>query len=256
LHLAKLGADVVFHGRRADLLEQAVAAAGGGHAVVADLENPDACAKLVETAVEYLGQIDLIVHAASMSNLAVINDLDGEAWAGVYAINVIAPALVVRAAIPYLSSGAICAFLSSESVGQPYHGLIPYISSKAALEEMIRGLRLEHPEFRFTCVRVGQTTPTDITRSYDLALAAELFPKWIAHGRITAQTMDVVEVGSIIASSLNEVLGTPTVEMQDLVLRPPGGILSSDAAAAVANIAALQESAEPHAPEDSPAAKP
>ena len=43
----------------------------------------------------------------------------------------------------------------------PYHGLIPYGSSKAALEEVVRGLRLEHPELRFGCIRVGQTMPTD-----------------------------------------------------------------------------------------------
>jgi NAD(P)-dependent dehydrogenase (short-subunit alcohol dehydrogenase family) len=242
LRLAEGGADVVFHGRRADLLDEAVATAGSGLAVAAELDDPDACSALVEESVQYLGGLDLLVHAAGVTRLGLITDQTGDGWASIFATNLIAPALVARAALPHLSPAAICAFLSSESVGQPYHGLIPYGSSKAALEELIRGLRVEHPSFRFSCIRVGQTAPTDVSRSFDLDLAGELFPKWMEYGRIRANTMDVVEVGRFIADSLTNALRTPSIEMEDLVLRPPGGPISTSPSAVVDRIADLQGS--------------
>jgi NAD(P)-dependent dehydrogenase (short-subunit alcohol dehydrogenase family) len=223
LRFAQLGADVAFHGRRLDRLEDAVKAAGGGCAVVADVADPSGCESLVAEAVDHLGGIDLLVHAASASRLSLARDTTAEEWARVYATNVIAPALVVRAALPHFGPSAISALISSESVGAPYHGLVPYGSSKAALEEVVRGLRLEHPELRFSCIRVGQTMPTDFARDFEPELAGELFPKWVAIGRIPAQGMDVVEVGRAIADSLAIAVTTPTVEFQDMVLRAPGG---------------------------------
>jgi NAD(P)-dependent dehydrogenase (short-subunit alcohol dehydrogenase family) len=245
LHLAKVGAEVVFHGRRVDLLEEAVAAAGGGLAVAADLTDPDACSDLVERSVEYLGRLDLVVHAAGITPLGLISDVSGDDWASTFATNIIAPALIARAALPHLTPAAICAFLSSESVGSPYHGLVPYVASKAALEELVRGLRIEHPGLRFSCIRVGQTAPTDISRGFDLAIAGELFSLWIQHGRISATTMDVVEVGRFIANTLAAAFDAPSIEMQDLVLRPPGAPISDGSDSVVERVAGLQESSAP-----------
>jgi NAD(P)-dependent dehydrogenase (short-subunit alcohol dehydrogenase family) len=228
MSLSSLGATVAFHGRRADRLDEAVALSGSGFGLVADISEPAGCESVVAGAVERLGGLDLIVHAASSSRLGLLRDIDADEWARVYATNVIAPALVVRAALPHLSEGAVVAVLSSESVGLPYHGLLPYGSSKAALEEVIRGLRLEHPEYRFACIRVGQTIPTDFARDFDPVLAGELLPKWQAIGRMPAKAMEVNELGGLIASILAGTLGAPSVELQDLILRPQGGILLED----------------------------
>lgn len=229
LRLAARGADVAFHGRRRERLEEAVARAGGGCcAVVADVGDAAGCEALVRDAVAHLGGLDLVVVAASSSRLGLVRDLDAAEWASVFATNVIAPALVVRAALAHLAEGAIAAFVSSESVGAPYHGLIPYGASKAALEEVVRGLRIEHPEFRFACIRVGQTMPTEFGRDFSPELAGELLPKWIALGRMPAQAMDVEEVGRAIADSLATALGAPTVELQDMVLRATGGMFTGD----------------------------
>jgi NAD(P)-dependent dehydrogenase (short-subunit alcohol dehydrogenase family) len=241
LVLAALGAQVAFHGRRRDKLEEAVKRAGSGFAVVADLCDPEGCESLVAEAADRLGGIDIIVHAASLSGLGLVRDTPASEWARVYAANVIGPAMVVRAALPRLSPHAVAAFLSSESVGAPYHGLVPYNSSKAALEEVVRGLRLEHPEHRFACIRVGQTTPTDFARDFSPELAGELLPKWIAIGRIPAQSMDVEEVGRAIAYSLAVAVTTPTVEFQDMVLRAPGGPFLGDASGMVEQVEATQK---------------
>jgi NAD(P)-dependent dehydrogenase (short-subunit alcohol dehydrogenase family) len=241
LRLAANGAQVAFHGRRKDMLDSAVAEAGGGWAVAGDISTPDACAAVVAEAVAHLGGLDLTVHAASSSRISLVNETDGAEWAKVYATNVIAPALVARAAFAHLSENGICSFISSESVGMPYHGLVPYGSSKAALEEVIRGMRLEHPEFRFCCIRVGQTTPTDFARDFDLEQAAALIPKWMAIGRMPAQSMDATELGHAIADTLSIALNSPSIDVQDMIIRAPGGPLMADATALLQSIEAVQD---------------
>jgi len=242
LRLAAGGVEVAFHGRRRDRLDEAVAEAGGGVTVVAELESAEACASAVAEAVAHLGHIDLLVYAASASRLSLVQDTSAAEWTKVFTTNVIAPALVARAAIPHLTPGGISAFISSESVGMPYHGLIPYGSSKAALEEVVRGLRLEHPELRFSCIRVGQTGPTDFARDFDPALAGELLPKWIAIGRMPANAMDVTELGCAIADTITVNLAAPSIEMQDLVIRAPGGPFMGPASSILEDLDASRES--------------
>lgn len=241
LRFAALGAEVVFHGRRLDRLEDAVERSGGGYAVVADVCDPPQCDVLVAEAVANLGGLDALVFAASASRLSLVQDTDAEEWARVFASNVIAPALVARAALPHLSPGAVCAFISSESVGAPYHGLIPYGASKAALEEVVRGLRIEHPEHRFACIRVGQTLPTEFARDFSPELAGELLPKWIALGRMPARAMDAAELGRAIADSVAIALASPTIELQDMVVRAPGGHFTGDVSSLVADVDAQHE---------------
>ena len=228
LHLAGLGAVVVFHGRRVDRLDEAVAAAGSGYAIVADVGDADSCEAMVEEAAAKLGGLDLVVYAASASRLGLARDLTAADWAELYAINVFGPALVVKRALPHLSAGAVIAFLSSESVGMPFHGLLPYGTSKAALEEFVRGIRIEQPHHRFCCIRVGKTEPTDFGRDFDPEMAMDLFPQWLALGRLAAQSMQTTEVGTVIAEALALALNNPSVDMQDLVLRPPGPMMTPE----------------------------
>jgi NAD(P)-dependent dehydrogenase (short-subunit alcohol dehydrogenase family) len=242
LRFAALGADVAFHGRRKDRLDETLERAGGGCALVGDIGDPAQCQAIVADAADQLGGIDLLVYAASSSRLARARDTGAEEWARVYATNVIGPAIVVQAALPHFSPDAMCAFLSSETVGAPYPGLLPYGSSKAALEEVVRGLRLEHPELRFTSIRVGQTVPTDFGRDFSPEVAGELMPTWIALGRMHAQDMDVEEVGRAIADTLALAMTTPTVEFQDLILRPPGGPMIGDASGMMSQLETTQQS--------------
>jgi NAD(P)-dependent dehydrogenase (short-subunit alcohol dehydrogenase family) len=241
LRFAALGADVAFHGRRRDRLEEAVTRSGGGHVVVADVSDPAQCDALVAEAVAELGGLDALVFAASSSRLSLVQDTDAEEWARVFASNVIAPALVARATLPHLSPGGVCAFISSESVGAPYHGLIPYGASKAALEEVVRGLRIEHPAHRFACIRVGNTAPTEFGRDFSPELAGELMPKWVALGRIPAEAMDAEELGRAIADTVAITLASPSIELQDMVVRAPGGHFAGDVTSLVAEVDAHHE---------------
>lgn len=221
--LADWGASVVAVGRRRPLLEALVQEMGGGLAVDTDLRDPDQCETLVERTVAGVGEVDALVFAASASTLAMTADAGADVWRMVMETNVMAPALVTRSLLPHLTAGAFLGYLSSEIVGQPYHGLAHYAASKAALEELVRALRVEHPAYRFCCIRVGATPDTDFARDFSPQLAAELTPHWIARAKLPAAFMTAQEVGAAIAGAVGIAFGSPGVDVQDLTLRPPGG---------------------------------
>ncbi len=220
---AAMGAAVAVVGRRKERLDELVEAMGRGVAVAADLRSPDDCASLVDRSVEALGPIDALVFAASASSLALTADADADTWRTVLETNVMAPALVTSRLLPHLADGAFLGYLSSEIVGQPYHGLTHYACSKAALEELIRGLRVEHPEVRFCCIRVGATEGTDFARDFSMTLGATLYPEWIARAKLPARFLVADDLGAYIADEVARALAAPGIDVQDLTLRPPGG---------------------------------
>jgi hypothetical protein len=61
----------------------------------------------------------------------------------------------------------------------------------------------------------------------DLDLAAELFPSWIAHGQMTAQMMDLDEVGATIVSLVQAALANSGTVCEQVMLRPRGGLLDA-----------------------------
>jgi NAD(P)-dependent dehydrogenase (short-subunit alcohol dehydrogenase family) len=223
------GAEVAVVGRRRGLLDDLVQEMGRGVAIDADIRNPEECHRLVERSVTELGPIDALVFAASASSLAMTAEADAEEWRKVLETNVMAPALVTRSLLPHLVDRAFLGYLSSEIVGQPYHGLGHYACSKAALEELIRALRVEHPSYRFCCIRVGATVGTDFARDFSPELNAELLQHWVARGKLPASFMVAPEVGEAIAGAVTIALASPGIDVQDLTLRPPGGPLVGDA---------------------------
>lgn len=122
-----------------------------------------------------------------------------------------------------MAPDVIVAMISSESVGNPYPGLVPYTASKAALEELVRGWRAEHPEVRFSRVTVGATDGTDFARDFDPELFGGLFGQWVARGVIPQRVMNPVDLGGSIAAALGGAVLVPDVDVQDMVLRSPGG---------------------------------
>ncbi|MGO8873083.1 MAG: hypothetical protein ACLQPH_17100 [Acidimicrobiales bacterium] len=65
----------------------------------------------------------------------------------------------------------------SHSVGRPWPGLVPYASSKAALDELVLGLRSEEPCLRTVRVVVGPTA-TPFADGWDPEVAGPLFERW------------------------------------------------------------------------------
>jgi NAD(P)-dependent dehydrogenase (short-subunit alcohol dehydrogenase family) len=134
--------------------------------------------------------------------------------------NVLGAHEVIRAALPHLAPDAVVAVLSSDSVGTPRIGLVPYASSKAALEELLRGWRNEQSQVRWTCITVGPTVPTEFGIDFDPELMMEIFAEWSEQGHVDTSLMTTTEVADVIAGTLALLAANPTVNCDHIVLRP------------------------------------
>jgi NAD(P)-dependent dehydrogenase (short-subunit alcohol dehydrogenase family) len=214
------GASVAFSARRVENLTEAIAEVGGGIAVPGDVRAHDGAVSVVEAAAEALGGIDVLIYATGVSPLRRLRDANREQWTQVLETNVVGLHEVVQAALPHLSEGAAVGVLSSDSVGTPRPGLVPYAASKAALEELMRGWRAEHPEIRFSTIVIGPTFPTEFGSHFDPELMGELWGEWERLGIADASIMDGNELADVIVSTYQTLLGYPGITMQEIILRP------------------------------------
>jgi NAD(P)-dependent dehydrogenase (short-subunit alcohol dehydrogenase family) len=149
LVLAENGADVAFTYRNATGKAEAVAASiqGLGRravAIEADSADPAAIARAVDEAVVRLGGLDILVNSAAIGLNGTIADIDIDAYQALMDVNVRAPLLYAKAAMPHLGAGGRIVSIGS-GLGErvPFAGVTAYAMSKAALEALTRGLARE-----------------------------------------------------------------------------------------------------------------
>lgn len=166
--LAADGAVVTICGRRADVLERAVAEIGpNGRFVVCDVQDEAQVTALMAAAAEPLGALHIAVVNAGGGVTAgpiVAGDLQG--WIDQLGVNVIGAFLTIKHAAPHLGragGGSIIAISSIAGV-RTHRGLGAYCVSKAALEMLVYNAADELGEYgiRVNAVRPG-LVPTDAT---------------------------------------------------------------------------------------------
>src|ERR687892_872067 len=146
--LAK-GAKVVVTGRRQDVLAAATAElkATGGEvwAVSADVGTPDGRAATLRQTLETLGGLDILVNNAGVvraGRLEAISEAEIEAMV---AVDLLAPILVTRAALPALRAGGDAMVVNVASgialIGAPFY--TTYAAVKAGLPRFGEALRRE-----------------------------------------------------------------------------------------------------------------
>jgi NAD(P)-dependent dehydrogenase (short-subunit alcohol dehydrogenase family) len=223
---AEAGARVVVAARRLDRLEALVVRRPSAlHAVACDVRDPDACDDLVVRSVEHLGGLDGVVYSTAIDPLRKLLDTDAALWADVLATNVIGASLVCRAAVPHLAaSRGRYVFVSATSVGRPLPGMGAYETSKAALEELARAWRGEHPEVGFSTVAVGNTLGTEVTASWDPAVLGDVAPVWAERGYIHDNGPGAMTVDAAAAAVLS-VLEAPADVRFVLAAPPPGSTM-------------------------------
>ena len=229
--LARRGAQVALLARRTDLLADAAAEAGPGSlAIGCDVTDEASCRPAIEQAADGLGGIDSLVYAPAIGPLARLVDVDQATWRHAFDTNVIGAALVTAAAVPHLAaSGGVAAYLSSVSASMtpPWPGLGAYVVSKAALDKLVEAWRAEHPGIGFTRVVVGECSGgegpgmTQFSAGWDLGLAAELAPGWVARAYMSGALIEVEELVRVVDHVLRGGAGVciPSVAV---IPRPPG----------------------------------
>lgn len=109
-----------------------------------DLQDPDTCTKTVQTALDELGGLDILVNNASRQIFAEsFLDIDDEEFDATMKTNIYGSFRVTKAALPHLKPGSSILFTSSIQAYDPTPGLNHYAVTKAAMNNMAKGLSME-----------------------------------------------------------------------------------------------------------------
>jgi NAD(P)-dependent dehydrogenase (short-subunit alcohol dehydrogenase family) len=151
--LARRGAHVamVYRASRAEAEETATALRAltrRAFIIQADLQDPDACRRVVDQTVTEFGRLDVLVNMASVYREKAIDALTLEDWNTQMSVDLRAAWLCSQAAVPHLrraGGGRIVNF--SDWVarsGRPrYRGFLPYYVAKAGVIALTEALALE-----------------------------------------------------------------------------------------------------------------
>ena len=204
--LAESGATVVLVGRReanlkevADQISQA-----GGKAVPmpTDISDPDQCVALVKNTVDQLGRLDILVNNATAthmrgykgggSSLAVakaveteetthLQDVTLDDWRQSIAVNVMAPFILTREAIPHLAKQERAFVVNTGAIGTrfmyPGGGYGVYVATKNAARSMMvvfsKELR-KYTNIRVHIVNPGMVATPRLTQAIAGGSSSEL----------------------------------------------------------------------------------
>jgi len=147
--LAKNGAKVVLGARRTAQLQQLVEEieSEGGEATFAqiDVKNKADLVRLVNTAVDHYGKLDVMVNNAGVSQLSRIDELDLDGWEEMIDINLKGVLYGMAAAIPIFKqqqSGHIVNIISTSGIKiVPMQGV--YAGTKNAIRTIAEAFRQE-----------------------------------------------------------------------------------------------------------------
>jgi len=153
LELATRGAQLVLVGRHEQPLTETATMVGvrGGsaHVLTADLTEPGAPERVVGSAVRLLGGLDVLINNAGNVRAGRLDEVDTPDILAMLALNLTAPILLTKAALPHLRAAATAhggaAVLGISSgialVGLPFYAT--YAATKAGLARFDEALRRE-----------------------------------------------------------------------------------------------------------------
>lgn len=121
-----------------------------------DVGVPDNIKSCVDAVVQQYGRIDVMVNNAAMMTFTPIIDLDPADWDRVQSVNMRSVFLFTKYCLPHIKGGAIVN-TSSVHAHQTTPNVVPYASSKGAMEAFTRGVSCEvdPAQCRINCVAPG-----------------------------------------------------------------------------------------------------
>ena len=162
--LSEHGASVVINDLDADVAQQTAGEIAGDTAVFAgDLTVGDAPDRLVQTAIDSFGRLDIIVNNAGYTLDAPVHKMSDDWWQRMLDIHVTVPFKVVRAAAPHLREPAKAekaegrevfrkiVNISSTSGTMGNAGQANYAAGKSAVVGLTKTLAKEWGQFKVNC---------------------------------------------------------------------------------------------------------
>ena len=161
---------------------------GEATAVAANISEPEDCQKLVQTARETYGPIDVLVNNAALTYFVPVKDYPLNRWMRSWAVNFHAPFILSQLVLEDMisrGSGSIVNISSGAAIGPgrgPYGndprwlgGGTCYGAEKAALERFTQGLAAEVYQYGISvsCVSPSQVVPTPGTVHHKLVASLD-----------------------------------------------------------------------------------
>ena len=165
--LATHGVGVVIAARRADRLT-ALAEEIGAHAIPIDLAEPGAPQRLIEQATAALGGLDILINNAGAHHRGDFADQSADDLATMIDVNLRAPLLLSRLALPALEQSGAGTIVNVGSVAgrMPVPGSATYSASKAGLRALTYALA---EEFADRAVSISVVSPGPIATDFILS---------------------------------------------------------------------------------------
>ncbi|MDO4501359.1 MAG: SDR family oxidoreductase [Erysipelotrichaceae bacterium] len=167
---SKLGAKVVFFGRNVEA-GKAIEAKCGAKFIKCEVQYENEVESSIKEAVEYLGGIDVLVHAAAIDEHSNAENISLDSWNRIFDINSTGTFLINKAVFPYMKEaggGHIINFTSASA----YTGGMnqaAYAASKGAVVAWSRNIAKEWMKYN---IRVNLIAPCIWTPMYDMSRKA------------------------------------------------------------------------------------
>jgi len=223
--LLRNGWNTVFCGRRQNLLDEAVTAAGPHEAkalaVSCDIAREDAVDAMFDTAVEKLGRVDLLFNNAGAGfKSTLIDEIPVSVWNDIVAVNLTGSFLCARAAFRVMRRqqpmGGRIINNGSVSAHAPRPGSVPYTATKHAITGLTKTLSLDGRPFDIACgqIDIGNAL-TDMARPMTVGVPQ-------ANGTIAPEaTMDVGRVADAVLHMASLPLDTNVLFMTVMATKMP-----------------------------------
>ena len=170
--------------------------------IAADLADPQAPERIVREVVARAGRLDVLVNNAGLMLEAGVEEMSPEDWQRSLAVNLTAPFLLIRAALPHLrrSRGSIVNTGSIEGLGaNPRHAA--YCASKAGVHGLTRAVAVDHGHEGIRCNAVAPGwIETGLNRDFvDSMPDPEAFRRGIGRIHPLGRTGTPEEVAALVA---------------------------------------------------------
>jgi short-subunit dehydrogenase len=181
------------------------AAALSGHPLPCDLADPAARAGLVARAEQTAGRpVDLLVNCAGVAGIGGLLEVTPEQLHELYQTNLLAPAELVRQALPGMVARRRGHLLTISSGFSTFTGpgLVPYASSKAGLSHFHGGVEVE---LRGTGVGATLVEPGPVDTAMFTAIETHRLTRAMTHRFLALRVTRLVQPESVARAALDAV---------------------------------------------------
>lgn len=218
IELAKKGAKVVLGARRTErlqkLTEEIKSKGGEATFTTMDVENKSDLVRLVDTALQQYGKLDVMVNNAGISQLSPIDALDVEGWEQMIDINIKGVLYGMAAAIPVFNqqqAGHIVNIISTAGLKiTPMMGV--YAGTKNAVRTISEAFRQESDGR----IRITGISPGYVNTDFANNLKNEEMKRAIQQG-MQEMAIDPIAIANAVLYALSQPYD---VEVGEIVIRP------------------------------------